>query len=51
MGCGRRKYKFDIQGAGLCKAGWTMVRDTETRKTKRGVDFRGAGRLEREWEA
>lgn len=30
MGCGRGKYEFDILSAGLCKAGWTMVRNTET---------------------
>lgn len=51
MGCGRGKYEFDILSAGLCKAGWTMVRNTETRNTGKGVDFRGAGRLERDWGA
>ena len=35
MGCGRGKYKFDIQGAGFCKAGCTVIRDTETKGTQK----------------
>lgn len=48
MGCGRGKYNFDIQDAGLCEAGLTMG---HWDNTERGIDFRRAGRLEREWEA